>query len=844
MKTILSVFNRNCRSIAILISLFVFSSATFSQIPTNGLQLWLKSDTGVILNGSSVSTWQDQSGNGNDAIQPNVNRQPLFVDNELNGKPILRFDGSNDKLGFTGSTPMTQISFFIVIKQYQGVRNPDEEIPVTFGGTDMTSGKQYFFVTRNPSVSDPDNRIDVGFDPTHSAEASANNIAAYDEWKNYSIVTDQTIWNTTIRWNGNDAAIAHIGSDAPLSAPLGNSLGTGGGIGGADNVPEGTIAAKCDIAELIVYNRAVSDSERSVIATYLSTKYNIVTTVDNNIFVDPNNVDFGDVLIGNSSNPKPVLITNKGSELYTLNSIMVSNSSYELSDLPSFPKEVPPGDSIIFKVSYVPDIHGIENGEITISTNSNPDIKILLTGNGLLFGNQFHAFYDRVINAPYLQRVAIVDSFMNINSVMPFIEQDSICQFIYRGNATSVSVSGDAEGWSANGSPMHSLSSTNLWYRSEVFEPDARLEYKFIIDGTSWITDPLNPRIVGGYENSELRMPGYIQPPELLYYSDIPHGTLQDTTFFSTNLGNSRTVRIYLPPGYSLSKNYPVVVFHDGLQFITEANANNVLDYLISQNRIQPLIGVFVPPVNRDEEYVGSLQNQFASFIAEELMPYIDANYRTILNPGKRATIGISNGGNIALWIVYNYPDVFGLAGSNSGNIQFTTLSAFQSGTEHSSKIYLDAGKYDLPGFLTLTQDLRDVIQAKGYDFNYNEWNEGHSWLNWGAHLDNALEFFFPGSAVIVQEEQAVPNSFELMQNYPNPFNPSTTINFVIPKSSFVNLKVYDILGREVATLVNEEKPAGSYELKWDAASLPSGIYFYKIQAGSFAQTKKMILLK
>ena len=69
-------------------------------------------------------------------------------------------------------------------------------------------------------------------------------------------------------------------------------------------------------------------------------------------------------------------------------------------------------------------------------------------------------------------------------------------------------------------------------------------------------------------------------------------------------------------------------------------------------------------------------------------------------------------------------------------------------------------------------------------------------------------------------------------------------IKFSIPKSSFVNLKVYDILGREVATLVNEEKPAGSYEVNFDASRLASGIYFYKIQAGSFTQAKKMILLK
>ncbi len=91
--------------------------------------------------------------------------------------------------------------------------------------------------------------------------------------------------------------------------------------------------------------------------------------------------------------------------------------------------------------------------------------------------------------------------------------------------------------------------------------------------------------------------------------------------------------------------------------------------------------------------------------------------------------------------------------------------------------------------------------------------------------------------------------SFNLSQNYPNPFNPSTTIKYSIPSvgtslMKFVQLKVYDILGNTVATLVNEDKPAGSYEVKFDASQLSSGIYFYKLQAGSYIETKKMMLVK
>lgn len=95
-------------------------------------------------------------------------------------------------------------------------------------------------------------------------------------------------------------------------------------------------------------------------------------------------------------------------------------------------------------------------------------------------------------------------------------------------------------------------------------------------------------------------------------------------------------------------------------------------------------------------------------------------------------------------------------------------------------------------------------------------------------------------------------NEFSLSPNYPNPFNPSTLISYRLPVIGFVTLKVFDILGREVATLVNEEKPAGEYEVEFNAASLPSrsgsaltsGIYFYQLKAGQYSETKKMVLIR
>lgn len=96
----------------------------------------------------------------------------------------------------------------------------------------------------------------------------------------------------------------------------------------------------------------------------------------------------------------------------------------------------------------------------------------------------------------------------------------------------------------------------------------------------------------------------------------------------------------------------------------------------------------------------------------------------------------------------------------------------------------------------------------------------------------------------VLDESLVLPEEYLLSQNYPNPFNPVTSIQYAISKSQFVTLKVYDVLGNAVATLVNEEKPAGRYEVHWVAGGQPSGVYFYKFQVGSFVESKKMILLK
>ena len=102
----------------------------------------------------------------------------------------------------------------------------------------------------------------------------------------------------------------------------------------------------------------------------------------------------------------------------------------------------------------------------------------------------------------------------------------------------------------------------------------------------------------------------------------------------------------------------------------------------------------------------------------------------------------------------------------------------------------------------------------------------------------------FPLTEIDDRGAEKIPASFSLSQNYPNPFNPSTTIKFQVSSFKFVSLKVYDVLGREVATLVNEQKSPGIYTVQWDASGVASGVYFYRLASGGFIETKRLLLLR
>jgi len=240
------------------------------------------------------------------------------------------------------------------------------------------------------------------------------------------------------------------------------------------------------------------------------------------------------------------------------------------------------------------------------------------------------------------------------------------------------------------------------------------------------------------------------------------------------------------------------------------------------------------------------------------------AYYGTGLTVGGRGIATITNcifwGNNtdqIALDTVYgvggtltvNYCDV--QDGENSVNVIDPLLSTLNWGIGNKDENPLFVGTGDYPYTLLSGSPCIDAGDPNPiYNDPEDPNNPGYAlWPAMGTVRNDMGAYGGPGAIIVGIEDDETkelqpPTEFELTQNYPNPFNPTTTIKYQIPELSFVTVKVYDVLGNEVAILANEEKPIGSYEVDFNASALSSGVYFYRLQAGSFVETKKMILLK
>jgi enterochelin esterase family protein len=340
---------------------------------------------------------------------------------------------------------------------------------------------------------------------------------------------------------------------------------------------------------------------------------------------------------------------------------------------------------------------------------------------------------------------------------MPLIF-DRTAVFMYRGEANTVGWESAFVGFNertvrygiAEGTR---IGDTDLWMLIQEFPADARFNYKIVLNGRESILDPLNPdqQLEGAGYESVVRMPEYVFPQTVIKREDIVPGILSDDlTLSSENLGYNVNYRVYTPAGYDDLDGLPVIYVTDGQDHAHDEMGSMVivLDNLIADGAIEPLIAVFIDPRNpdtgqnrRNVELGGN--DHFAKFLTAELVPQIDTSYNTNASPEARAILGISWGGVTSAHIGLEYSDTIRRVAILSPYLVPRTwiVGDYQRIDRLPLKIFMSQGTYDFD--LVNTRALRDIFEAKGYPLRYIEVNDGHAWGNWRGLLDDMLIYLF-----------------------------------------------------------------------------------------------------
>jgi len=331
--------------------------------------------------------------------------------------------------------------------------------------------------------------------------------------------------------------------------------------------------------------------------------------------------------------------------------------------------------------------------------------------------------------------------------------------FLYRGSATGISIAGMFNDWDMNADPAQRLGISDIWILEKEFPADTRCEYKIVKNGSEWLADPNNPNpLVGDYQNSELWMPDYDKHTELIARTDIAKGTLSNNIQKnSSNLGYLCQYRVYTPAGYDALSNLAVVYVTDGQNYLDDSMGKmvTVLDNMIADEIINPLIVVFLDPRDpndlstdrRFNEYRNSIN--FANYVKQELIPDIDAAYKTNPSADARAIMGASYGGYNAEYFSVVAADYFHNIGMNSPylhpNGDYNILGELQAAPLDKMVLYLSYGIFDADAE-RYCNDLKGVFDQKGKDYKLTIIGDGHTWQNWSRVIGDALEYFFAKS--------------------------------------------------------------------------------------------------
>ena len=351
----------------------------------------------------------------------------------------------------------------------------------------------------------------------------------------------------------------------------------------------------------------------------------------------------------------------------------------------------------------------------------------------------------------------------------PLVE-GTCATFVWLGAADGVSLRHWIYGLESS-SALTRLPGTDLWYLTMEIPPGSRIEYKYEVHrggGSEWIEDPLNPNRARDPfgANSVLQGEGYEVPLWARRDPLAREGTLERFSMDSRVFGGQRGGHLYLPARFRRSRRYPLLVVHDGSDYLNYADMKLVLDNLIHRLEVPDLVVVFTDSPDRLREYGND--ERHAAFLTEELVPEVGKRVPLLETPQARGLMGASFGAIAAFSTAVRYPAFWGRQLLQSGSFAFTDIGRsnrrgplFDRVVEFvnqyrseplamSERLFMSCGVYE--SLIYENRSMVPLLVATGMEVRFVEARDGHNWENWRDRLREGLSWLFPGPLMFIYE--------------------------------------------------------------------------------------------
>ena len=356
---------------------------------------------------------------------------------------------------------------------------------------------------------------------------------------------------------------------------------------------------------------------------------------------------------------------------------------------------------------------------------------------------------------------AMIDRFL-VSHEVPIVEGER-ATFLFRGDADAVYLRHRIVEL-PDRLPLRRIDHTDLWFLVIDLPAGSRVEYRLEVehDGEQHeIDDPLNPRRASNPfgSNTVCYGAGYEVPDWTHPDPDARPGRLEELTVHSQALGGDRRVTLYLPARFRATARYPLLLVHDGEDYLRFAAGKTVLDNLVHRLDVAELVVAFLHPEDRLVEYPDHADH--ARFLTEELVPHLEDGLPLVGRPGGRCLMGSSFGAVASLSTAARYPDRYGALILQSGSFVFTDIGMDHGGgavfdpvvefvnryraapSRVADRAFVSCGAYE--PLIVRNRAMVPTFRSTGMEVRYVEARDGHNWENWRDRLRDALSWVFPG---------------------------------------------------------------------------------------------------